>query len=64
MPKLLRSSKEFEKILPEAQQCRVVARKEYVKLKLRTKNSLYVYITKKDEADSLLKKVTIDKVEY
>ncbi len=55
MPREIRSSEEFERLAPTAHECRVVRAPEYVKLKLRTPEYLYVYKTTDDEASDLLK---------
>jgi hypothetical protein len=57
MPREIRSSEGFEKLLVSAQECRVVRQGGNVKLKLRTPEYLYVYKTTSDEADDLLKRV-------
>jgi Ribosomal L38e protein family len=55
MPKELRDSEQFQKLLPKAVELRVVRQKEFVKLKLRTPDYLYTYKTNEDEADDILK---------
>jgi hypothetical protein len=55
MPREIRSSEEFNKLIPKASQCRVVRRADTVKLKLRTPEYLYIYKTNEGEADDLLK---------
>lgn len=55
MPRELRDSEQFQKLIPKAVELRVVRGKETVKLKLRTPVYLYTYLAKNDEADALLK---------
>jgi len=55
MPKEIRSSEQFERILPRAVELRVVRETESVKLKLRTPDYLYTYRTTEDEADGIIK---------
>jgi hypothetical protein len=55
MPKELKSSEQFQKMLPRAVELRVVREKEYVKLKLRTPDFLYTFKTNEDEAEDIIK---------
>lgn len=64
MPAEIKSREEFMKLLPLAKECRVVRRKNYVKLKLRLSRRLYTYKTNKEEADELLKSVKCRIVEF
>jgi hypothetical protein len=54
MPKELKSSEQFEKLMPKAVELRVVREKDFVKLKLRTPDVLYTFKTNEDEADGIL----------
>tara|TARA_B100000315_G_C14266886_1_gene446826 strand:+ start:477 stop:671 length:195 start_codon:yes stop_codon:yes gene_type:complete len=64
MPKLLKTEEQFEEIINDATECRVVKRDDQIKIKLRTKKLLYIYITDKLKGEELLKKVKVDKIEY
>jgi hypothetical protein len=65
MPKELKTSEQFQKLLPSAVELRVVRKKEFVKLKLRTSDVLYTYKTNEDEADDIIKDVKeIEVVDY
>jgi hypothetical protein len=55
LPKELKSSEQFQKILPQAVELRVVRKKEFVKLKLRTPEFLYTFKTNEEEADDIIK---------
>ena len=65
MPKELKSSEQFQKLMPSAVELRVVRQKESVKLKLRTPNYLYTFKTSEDEAEDLIKNAKeIEVIEY
>jgi len=55
LPKELKSSEQFEKLLPRAVELRVVRDKDFVKLKLRTSEFLYTFKTNEEEADDIIK---------
>jgi len=55
LPKELKSSEQFEKLLPRALELRVVRDKDFVKLKLRTPEFLYTFKTNEEEADDIIK---------
>jgi hypothetical protein len=55
MPKELKNSEQFQKLIPTAVELRVVRQKEFVKLKLRTPEVLYTFKTNEDEADEIIK---------
>jgi hypothetical protein len=55
MPKELKSSEQFEKMIPKAVELRVVREKDYVKLKLRTPDVLYTFKTNEDQAEGIIK---------
>ena len=55
MPKELKDSEQFQKLMPKAVELRVVRQKDFVKLKLRTPDFLYTYKTNEDEADDIIK---------
>ncbi|HEY4700053.1 MAG TPA: hypothetical protein VIH27_06785 [Nitrososphaerales archaeon] len=62
MPKQLKTADEFRKIAENAKLCKVVKRGDVVKLKLKTSNTLYTYITDVKESDDLVKNLKIEKV--
>ena len=64
MPRLIATKEEFEKLLTDATEVRVVKLKEAAKVKLRTKDVLYTYKTTPDEADSLTKGLKIPIIDY
>ena len=55
MPKQIRSTEQFQKLAPNAEECRVVRSESGVKLKLRLSRELYTYKTNTDEAEDLIK---------
>lgn len=55
MPKELKSSEQFQELMPKAVELRVVRGKDSVKLKLRTPEVLYTYKTNEEEADDIIK---------
>ncbi len=55
MPKELKTSEQFQELLPKAVELRIVRGKEFVKLKLRTPEVLYTYKTNEDEAEDIIK---------
>ena len=65
MPKLIQNAEQFEKLLPKAQQLRVVRMTDFVKIKLRTPDYLYTYKTNPDEAADLIKSAKdIEVIDY
>lgn len=64
MPKQINSADEFKKLVPSASFLKVVRKDDKVKLKLRTKKTLYTYITNKDEAETLIKESKLEVEEY
>jgi len=62
MPEL-KSEDEFLDISKKAQSCRVKRSGDVVKLKLRTKKSLYVFKTTPEKADILTKRLNIEIIE-
>ena len=63
MPKIISTEEEFLNLAKKALSCRVKRTGDVVKLKLRTKNILYVYKTNPDKADILTKRLNIDLIE-
>ncbi len=55
MPKSITNVEQFEQLKSGASECRVVRSNKSVKLKLRTRNYLYTYVTNPDEAEDLIK---------
>jgi hypothetical protein len=55
MPKEIKSSDQFQKLMSKASEIRVVRNEDTVKLKLRTPELLYTYKTSSSEADDILK---------
>jgi len=64
MPRQLKSADEFKKLIPRASLVKVLRIDDKVKLKLRTKKTLYTYVASKDEADSLIKDSKLEVEEY
>jgi hypothetical protein len=78
MPRELASKEEVEKLLPEAQEIRLVRGKkkkvkndkdevegdQQVKMKLRTERTLYTFKTTEAEAQAIIKGQKIDVVEF
>jgi len=65
MPKQILNAEQFEKLLPKAQQLRIVRKSDSVKIKLRTGDYLYTYKTNSDEAADLLKSAKdIEVIDY
>lgn len=55
MPKELRNAEQFEKLIPNGLELRVLRSKDNVKLKLRTPEYLYTFKTNSDQAESIIK---------
>jgi hypothetical protein len=55
LPKELKSSEQFQKLMPRAVELRVVREKDSVKLKLRTPEYLYTFKTNEDQANDIIK---------
>ncbi len=63
MPIELKSEEEFLDFSKRAQSCRVKRSGDVVKLKLRTKKSLYIFKTTPEKANILTKRLDIDIIE-
>jgi large subunit ribosomal protein L38e len=63
VPREILNESEFLEISEYAIHCRVKRLKEYVKLKLRTKKTLYTYKTDPTTAERLLRNITCDIIE-
>jgi hypothetical protein len=65
MPRELKHSEQFQKLIPKAVELRVFRDEEFVKLKLRTPDYLYTYKTSEDEADDIIKSAKdLDVIEF
>jgi hypothetical protein len=64
VPKQVNSADEFKKLVPSANLLKVVRMDDKVKLKLRTKKTLYTYVASKDEAEALIKDSKLEVDEY
>ena len=64
MQRELKSKEEFEKLLDAATELRVIRTADSVKVKLRTRDTLYTLKTTPEEADSLVKgaKVPVEEI--
>lgn len=63
MPKELKSKEEFEKVLDEATELRVVRNGDDAKVKVRTPTALYTFKTSSADADTLVKGTKVPVVE-
>ncbi|MFX1450255.1 MAG: hypothetical protein ACFFCM_05410 [Promethearchaeota archaeon] len=63
MPKTIQDVKEFLEISKRATECRIKRIKDAVKLKLRTKNALYVLKIEPSEAAAVIKKINCEIIE-
>ncbi len=65
MPRQIRDADQFQKLVSKAQECRVTRSSAGVKIKLRTPEYLYTYLTNNDEAEDLLKSLKdVEVIEY
>ena len=66
MPVEIKDKEEFKKIAEKAIECRVKKdeKKGIVKIKARTKRYLYTIKLKSDEAESFIKELKCEKIEY
>ena len=64
MPHELTSKDQFNKLLKDAVEVRVVRDEETAKVKIRTKRGLYTFKTTGEEADVLLKGVKVPVVKF
>jgi hypothetical protein len=64
MPHELTSKDQFNKLLKDAVEVRVVRDEETAKVKIRTKRRLYTFKTTGEEADVLLKGVKVPVVKF
>lgn len=63
MPKQIFDKEEFLKLADNAIECRIVRRKDKVKIKLRRVRMLYTYVADSNEADEIISKINVPKVE-
>lgn len=66
MPREIKSKEEFQKLLPSATEIRVVKGEEggAAKIKLRTKDRLYTFVTTDTEIETFTKGTKTPVVEY
>ncbi|GIU71367.1 MAG: hypothetical protein KatS3mg003_2157 [Candidatus Nitrosocaldaceae archaeon] len=64
MPKQVFDKDEIVRLADKAQECRIVRRKDKVKIKIRRSRMLYTYVANANEADEILNKINIEKVEF
>jgi hypothetical protein len=64
VPRELKSKAEFDKLVGEATEVRVIHHGDQAKVKLRTRDALYTFKTTSAEADTLTKGVKAELVEY
>ncbi len=63
MPKEIFEEESFLELAEKSFHCRVKRVKDVVKLKLRTKKTLYTFKTDPDTAENLLKQINCDVIE-
>ncbi|MEM0075644.1 MAG: 50S ribosomal protein L38e [Nitrososphaerota archaeon] len=63
MPRQVFDAKLFKRLIEKADEIRVVRLKDAVKVKARTKKSLYTYVAEPSEADRLLRNLSKPVVE-
>ncbi len=64
MPKQVFNKDEIVRLAENAQECRVVRKKEKVKIKVRRSRMLYTYVANANEADDILNRISIEKIEF
>ncbi|MEM0030212.1 MAG: hypothetical protein QW572_02985 [Candidatus Nitrosocaldus sp.] len=63
MPRQVFSKDALLKLAEGAEECKVVRREDKVKIKVRRARYLYTYVASSSEADDILSKIRIEKVE-
>lgn len=63
MPRQVFKKEEIIKLAEGAKECRIVRRKDKVKIKIRRSRMLYTYVADPKEVDEILNKINIKKVE-
>ncbi|MCS7141747.1 MAG: 60S ribosomal protein L38 [Candidatus Nitrosocaldus sp.] len=63
MPRQVFSKDELLRLAEGADECRVVRRGDKVKIKVRRSRYLYTYIANSSEADEILNRIKVEKVE-
>ncbi|MDW8276329.1 MAG: hypothetical protein RMJ59_08140 [Candidatus Nitrosocaldus sp.] len=63
MPRQVFSKDELLRLAEGADECRVVRREDKVKIKVRRSRYLYTYIANSSEADEILNRIKVEKVE-
>lgn len=64
MPRQVNSADEFKKLIERATAIKVVNSGDNVKLKLRTKKTLYTFVTNKTDADTIVKESKLPVEEF
>lgn len=55
---------DFLELADDARECLVVRREDKVKIKLRRSRLMYVYVAQPSEADEILSKIKLEKIEF
>lgn len=63
MPRQVFNKDELLKLVEGAEKCRVVRRGDKVKIKVRKARYLYTYVASSSEADEILSRIRVEKVE-
>ncbi len=63
MPKTIQDIKDFIELSKSATECRIKRKRDAVKIKLRTKNTLYVLKIEPNEAEEVIKKIKCQIIE-
>jgi len=64
MPRQIGSKEEFQKLLPSATEIRVVKTGDSAKVKIRTRDQLYTFVTTEAEVEGLTKGIKVPVVEF
>ncbi len=64
MPRQVFDKDEIVRLAENAQECRIVRGKDKVKIKVRRSRMLYTYVADTNEADEIINKISIEKVEF
>jgi hypothetical protein len=64
MPREIKNKEEFQRLLPLAEEVRVIRRNDLVKLKIRTRDLLYTFKTTNEDADSLIKGLKVEVLDF
>ncbi len=63
MPREIFNKDELLKLATNAKECRIVRRKDKIKIKIRKSKILYTYIATPNEAEEILNRINIQKNE-